>query len=123
VLIVEDHRTMREAVRMMLEPEGFVVLEATDGDAALETIRRDLPEVVLLDLGIPGPGGAEVLVQLKADPATAPIPVIVVTATGVEARQEALALGAAAFFTKPFSPAALLRIVASVLGERGEAGS
>jgi adenylate cyclase len=123
VLVVEDHKTMREAVRMMLEPEGFVVLEASDGNTALEAIRRDPPEVVLLDYGIPGLDGAQVLARLKADPATAPVPVIVVTATGPEAKQEALALGAAAFFTKPFSPAALLRTMATVLGEPDAEGS
>jgi CheY-like chemotaxis protein len=114
---------MREAVRMLLEPEGFVVLEATDGNSALEAIRRDPPEVVLLDLGIPGLNGVEVLARLKADPATASVPVIVVTATGVEVRQEAFALGAVAFFTKPFSPAALLRTMATVLDGPDEAGS
>jgi CheY-like chemotaxis protein len=123
VLVVEDHQTMREAVRMLLEPEGFVVLEATDGNSALEAIRRDPPEVVLLDLGIPGLNGVEVLARLKADPATASVPVIVVTATGVEVRQEAFALGAVAFFTKPFSPAALLRTMATVLDGPDEAGS
>jgi two-component system, OmpR family, alkaline phosphatase synthesis response regulator PhoP len=123
VLVVEDHKTMRDAVRMILEPEGFVVLEATDGNAALEVIRRDLPEVVLLDFGIPGLDGAEVLARLKADPVTRRVPVIVVTATGLEAKREALALGAAAFFTKPFSPAALLRTMATVLGEPGAAES
>jgi CheY-like chemotaxis protein len=123
VLIVEDHPTMREAVRLMLEPEGFVVLEAHDGNDALRVISRDRPELVLLDLGIPGIGGAEVLERLKADPATAELPVIVLTATGFEAKDEVLALGAAAFFTKPFNPAALLRTVGSVLDERGGAGS
>jgi len=123
VLVVEDHKTMREAVRMMLEPEGFVVLEATDGDSALEAIRRDPPEMVLLDYGIPGLDGAQVLARLKADPATAPVPVIVVTAMGPEAKQEALALGATAFFTKPFSPAALLRTMATALGEPDAEGS
>jgi len=123
VLVVEDHPTMREAVRLMLEPEGFAVTEVTDGNAALVAVRTDPPDVVLLDLGIPGLGGVEVLGALKTDPATADVPVIVVTATGVEAREEVLALGAAAFFTKPFSPVALLRTVASVLGGRDGAGS
>jgi CheY-like chemotaxis protein len=123
VLIVEDHPTMREAVRLMLEPEGLIVFEATDGLAAIEAVRRDAPQVVLLDLGIPGLSGTEVLRHLKGDPATAAIPVIVLTATGEEAKQEVLALGATAFFMKPFSPAALLRTVASALGEPGGAGS
>jgi two-component system KDP operon response regulator KdpE len=123
VLVVEDHPRMREAVRLMLEPEGFDVTEVTDGNAALAAVREDPPDLVLLDLGIPGVGGVEVLGALKGDAATAAVPVIVVTATGVEAREQVLALGAAAFFTKPFGPAELLRTVGSVLGGRDAAGS
>src|ERR1044071_9999665 len=103
---------MREAVRLMLEPEGFDVTEVADGNDALRSVREDPPDVLLLDLGIPGKGGADVLAELKADPATAAVPVIVVTATGIETREEILALGAAAFFTQPFRPVALLRTVA-----------
>ena len=123
ILVVEDHPTMREAVRLMLEPEGFAVTEVADGNDALRSVREDPPDVLLLDLGIPGKGGADVLAELKADPATAAVPVIVVTATGIETREEILALGAAAFFPKPFSPVALLRTVATVLGGRDGAGS
>src|SRR5438094_4610606 len=102
VLIVEDHPTMREALRLILEPEGFLVIEAHDGNEAMETIRHATPDVMLLDLGIPGIGGEEVLERVKGDPVTASLPVIVVTATGGEVEEKVLALGAAAFFTKPF---------------------
>jgi len=119
ILIVEDHPTMREAMRLVLEGEGFAIEEAADGRTALETIRKAPPDLVFLDLNIPGTTGADVLSSLKADPATAGVRVIVVTATGEEGREAALRLGADEYFTKPFSPIALLRTVERVLGDSG----
>ncbi len=110
---------MREAIRLVLEPEGFQVLEAADGAAALAVARERLPDVVLLDLNIPGESGAEVLRRIKEDPATSGVRVIVVTATGEEGRRPAVELGADGYFTKPFSPPALLGTVERVLGRQG----
>jgi len=115
ILIVEDHPTMREAMRMVLEHEGFVIREAADGAAALEMVRAQPPDLVFLDLNIPGKTGADVLKSLKQDPETASVRVIIVTATGEEERERVLALGADEYFTKPFSPLALLRTVERVL--------
>jgi CheY-like chemotaxis protein len=115
ILIVEDHPTMREAMRLVLEGEGFSIDEAADGRSALDGVRRDPPDLMFLDLNIPGTSGADVLAALKADPTTADIRVIVVTATGEEGRAQAIRLGADAYFTKPFSPTALLRTVERVL--------
>ena len=116
ILIVEDHATMREAMRMVLEDDGFEVDEASDASSALSSIRRDPPDLVLLDLHIPGADGPAVLDELKADPRTAGVRVLVVTATGEEGRADALAHGADDYFIKPFSPAALLSTVARMLG-------
>jgi CheY-like chemotaxis protein len=116
ILIVEDHPTMREAMRLVLEGEGFEISEAGEGRAALDMVRSDPPDLVFLDLNIPGSNGGDVLTQIKADPATAGVHVIVVTATGEEGRERALAMGADGYFTKPFSPIALLRTVERVLG-------
>jgi CheY-like chemotaxis protein len=115
ILIVEDHPTMREAMRMVLEHEGFVIREAADGAAALEMVRAQPPDLVFLDLNIPGMTGADVLKSLKQDPETASVRVIIVTATGEEERERVLSLGADEYFTKPFSPLALLRTVERVL--------
>ena len=115
ILIVEDHQTMREAMRLVLEPEGFDIREAADGPSALAAIRDDPPDLVFLDLNIPGTSGSEVLSELKADPTTAGVRVIIVTATGEEARKRVLGLGADGYFTKPFSPIALLQTVEQVL--------
>ena len=115
ILIVEDHPTMREAMRLILEHEGFEIRDAPDGVAALAMVREKQPDLMFLDLNIPGASGADVLTALKADPATKNVRVIVVTATGEEGRDFALSLGADEYFTKPFSPTALLRTVERVL--------
>ena len=108
--------TMREAMRLVLEHEGFVIREAGDGTNALAMVRDQPPDLMFLDLNIPGVSGADVLSQLKADPATRDVRIIIVTATGEEGRDYVLSLGADEYFTKPFSPTTLLRTVERVLG-------
>jgi DNA-binding response OmpR family regulator len=115
IMIVEDHPTMREAMRLILEHEGFEIREAPDGAAALAMARQQPPDLMFLDLNIPGTSGADVLSELKGDPATKGVRVIIVTATGEEGRDFVLSLGADEYFTKPFSPTALLRTVERVL--------
>lgn len=115
ILIVEDHPTMREAMRLVLEGEGFVIDEAADGRRALEMMRTEPPDLVFLDMNMPGSSGAEVLTEIRADPVTAGIRVIVVTADGEEGRGRAMAIGADEYFTKPFSPIKLLSTVEQVL--------
>jgi CheY-like chemotaxis protein len=115
ILIVEDHPTMREAMRLVLEGEGFDIDEASDGQTALSMVRDDPPDLVFLDMNIPGPSGAEVLGALREDAATADVRVIVVTADGEEGRERVMSLGADEYFTKPFSPITLLQTVERVL--------
>jgi CheY-like chemotaxis protein len=116
ILIVEDHPTMREAMRLVLEGEGFDIDEASDGKQALAAVQEERPDLVLLDMSIPGVSGPDVLAAVKNDPATSEVRVIVVTATGEEGRAAAMAGGADHYFTKPFSPIALLQAVEEVLG-------
>ena len=123
VLIVEDHPTMREAMRLVLEEDGHQVEEAVDGENGIAMARERPPDVVLLDLNIPVVSGSDVLEALKADPATAGVLVVIVTATGEEGRKRALALGADDYITKPFSPLALLRTMERVLRGSGTSGS
>lgn len=117
ILVVEDHPTMREAMRLVLEGEGFAIDEASDGQTALQMVRGDPPDLVFLDLNIPGVSGTEVLRALKEDPRTADVRIIIVTATGEEGRERVLRLGADEYFTKPFSPMSLLGTVERVLAE------
>ena len=106
---------MREAMRLVLEGEGFAIEEAADGETALESIHDSPPDLLFLDLNIPGTSGTGVLEAVRADPAYGDVRVIVVTAAGEESRAEALRLGADEYFTKPFSPTALLQTVERVL--------
>ena len=122
ILIVEDHPTMREAMRLVLEGEGFEIDEASDGQAALDRVRADPPDLDFLDMKIPGYSGAEVLTQIKADPATVGVKVIIVTADGEEGRERAIGMGADEYFTKPFSPITLLQTVERVLSSPPPAG-
>jgi CheY-like chemotaxis protein len=122
ILIVEDHPTMREAMRLVLEDGGYRIAEAGDGLGALAMVREDPPDLVFLDLHIPGMSGAEILEAIRSDPAASRTRVIVVTADGEEGRKGALALGADAYFSKPFSPAALLAQAAQVLGRSAGEG-
>ena len=115
ILIVEDHPTMREAMRLVLEHEGFEINVAADGQSALSMARTDPPDLMFLDMNLPGASGADILKQLKSDPQTEAIRVIVITAVGEEGRAFAMSLGADEYFTKPFSPLALLRTVERVL--------
>ena len=119
ILIVEDHPTMRD-MRLVLEHEGFVIREAADGPSALRLARERPPDLMFLDLNISA-SGADVLRELKSEPGTAGVRVIIVTATGEEGRDYVLSLGADEYFTKPFSPTALLRTVERVLDPGGAA--
>jgi len=118
ILIVEDHPTMREAMRLILEHEGFEIREAIDAAQALSMAKERPPDLMFLDLNIPGASGTDVLTTLKSDPRTQGVRVVVVTAEGEEIRDYVMSLGADEYFTKPFSPTALLRTVENVLGAR-----
>jgi CheY-like chemotaxis protein len=111
ILLVEDHPTMREAMRLVLDGHGYTIDQAGDGATALERIRTDRPDLVFLDLHIPGLDGPDVLRAIRDDAATRDLHVIVVTATGEEGKAEAFALGADGYVTKPFSPVELLETV------------
>lgn len=115
ILIVDDHPTMREAMRLVLVDEGFTVDEAPDGARALDLVASDRPDLVLLDLNIPGISGPDLLEALKASRATSGIPVVVVTAEDEEGRRAAMQAGAEDYLTKPFSPRALVQTVEQVL--------
>src|SRR5207247_11288816 len=123
VLIVEDHPTMRDAMRLVLEEGGYDVEEASDGEAGIAMARERAPDVVLLDLNIPVVSGAAVLEALKGEASTAKVQVGIVTATGEEGRRRALSQGADGYITKPFSPLALLKIVEQVLRGSAPSGS
>lgn len=116
VLIADDEAHMRRVIELSLFRGGYDLLFARDGRAAVEIARREQPALVVLDVNMPVLDGVGALRELKHDPATADIPVIMLTARGhVLTRQEAEASGAARFLTKPFSPTQLLQEVQRLL--------
>lgn len=117
ILIIEDHEPVRSVLEEILRDEPHEVRTASDGEAGLALARERCPDLVLLDLAMPGMVGAEVLRALKDDPATAPAKVVVVTAGAETDRERLLALGAEDYFTKPFSPLAILGLVERLTGE------
>jgi DNA-binding response OmpR family regulator len=115
LLIVDDEPAVRALVHATLEGDDYVILEAADGAEALELSRREQPSLVLLDIMLPRLDGIEVCRQLKADPDTRGIVVVMLTAQAQERdRDLGLAAGADEYFTKPFSPLALLNMVESL---------
>ncbi len=116
VVVIEDEADILEVVQYNLSREGFRVLTSRDGEEGLATVRREAPDVVLLDLMLPGLDGIEVCRRLQADPVTAAIPIIMVTAKGEETDVVlGLAVGADDYVCKPFSPKELVARVKAVL--------
>ncbi len=116
ILIVEDEVDLADMIRFNLEREGYSARCVHDGELALGEIRRHPPDLVLLDRMLPKLSGDEVLAQLKRDPSTSMIPVIMLTAKAQEADElVGLALGADDYITKPFSMKLLLARVQAML--------
>ena len=101
VLLAEDDRFLRKAAETALKRQGFTVLPAVDGEEALRTARAEAPHLILLDLIMPRMQGFEVLRALKADPATAAIPVIILSNLGQDSDvKQAMEAGAVGYFVK-----------------------
>jgi type II secretory ATPase GspE/PulE/Tfp pilus assembly ATPase PilB-like protein len=119
VLLVEDEDALRRVMKDLLEREGFVIFEAADGVKALDEIDRAAPDIVVLDLNLPRLDGYGVLSHLRARPATAELPVIVLTAKGDEDSEvRVFEFGASDYLTKPFRPRALSARLHSLLARR-----
>lgn len=129
VLVVEDEAPQREILVYNLEAEGFLVLQATSGDAALDMAREDLPDLILLDWMLPEVSGIEVCRRLKSASETRAIPVIMISARSEEAdRVRGLETGADDYVVKPYSVVELMarirtqlrRVRPASVGERLE---
>lgn len=119
VTLVEDEAPIAEVLRYNLEKEGFRVDTRSRGDDALEAIRADPPDLLLLDLMLPGMDGLELTRALKRDPATARLPIVMLTARSEEVdRIVGLELGADDYVSKPFSPREVVLRVKAVLRRR-----
>jgi DNA-binding response OmpR family regulator len=123
VLVVDDERSIRLLCRVNLQASGLEVLEADDGEAGLELARREQPDLILLDVMMPGLDGWGVARQLAADQSTKDIPVIFLTARAEPAdRRLGEQLGGVGYVVKPFDPVGIGDLVDDVLAriERGE---
>jgi CheY-like chemotaxis protein len=117
VLLVEDEEQLRRVMKDLLQREGYSVAEARDGIQALDEVDRHAPDVIILDLNLPGLDGYGVLAQLRSRPATREIPVMVLTAKGDEDNEvRVFELGANDFVTKPFRARSLTARLEAVLG-------
>lgn len=120
VLVVEDHRDTRELIKYNLAAAGFDVAAAEDGQAGLNLAAAFKPDIILLDLMMPGMDGLEVCRQLKGDSKLSRIPVIMLTAKGEEIDKiVGLELGADDYVIKPFSPRELILRIKAVLRRSG----
>jgi two-component system phosphate regulon response regulator PhoB len=121
ILIVEDEEEIRELVVYNLVKQGYQPIPAETGEEGLRMIRSEKPDLLVLDLMLPGVDGLEVCRTLKRDPATAAIPLIMLTAKGEEADIVAgLEMGADDYLTKPFSPRVLTARIRAVLRRKSE---
>ena len=109
IVVIEDEETARKLLSTHLANAGYEALTAESGETGLKLVRSSLPDLVVLDLMLPGIDGLAVCRELKGDPSTAWIPIMVVSGKGEEADVvQALELGADDYMTKPFSPKILL---------------
>src|SRR6266511_109332 len=116
VLIVEDEPDIRGLLAFHLEREGYQVVKSANGADALRQVRARPPDLVLLDLMLPEMDGLEVCRRLRQDPATAPLPIVMLTAKGEEVdRVLGLELGADDYLVKPFSPKEVVARIRAVL--------
>src|SRR5437867_184980 len=116
VLVIEDEKEIRDLVKYDLERAGFRVATAADGEQGLEAAYSSRPDALVLDLMLPGRNGLEVLRELRSEPATHDLPVVVLTARGAEMdKLLGFEHGADDYVTKPFSPRELIARIQSLL--------
>jgi DNA-binding response OmpR family regulator len=120
ILVCDDEANIRNIMDFSLEAEGFLVVPADDGDSALQAAITEDPDLIILDVMMPGADGLSVCRELKQNPRTRHIPVLMLTARASKADREAgLAAGADAYVTKPFSPLRLVEKVNELLAVKG----
>lgn len=119
VLIIEDEKLIIVSTQMVLEAAGFRVESATNGEDGIAKARSLSPDLILLDIMMPGIDGWETLTRLKRDQETAGIPVIIFTAREhARGHQKSAEMGAADYFRKPFEPDELIELVEKHVGQR-----
>lgn len=119
VLIVEDNERNLELVRDILQAKGYSTLEAGTAEEGLEIAQKQVPDLVLMDIQLPGMSGIEGLRALRAEPVTAGIPVVAITASVMKAdREQIMRAGFNGFIEKPITVRSFLEVVEGTLGTR-----
>jgi len=122
ILIIEDDDDVRELISYNLTRENYEVYDTADGEAGLRTAQASMPDLIILDLMLPGMGGLEICKELKSDKSTGDISIIILSAKGEESDiVVGLELGADDYITKPFSPRVLAARIKSVLRRKSRA--
>jgi CheY-like chemotaxis protein len=120
IVVADDDADILRLVAFVLRRGGHTVLEAQSWEEALDLIRRERPDLAVLDLRMPGLDGLQVVRALGQDDTVEPLPLIMLSASAQQAEVEAgLSAGVAAYVAKPFTPQQLARVVAEVLAEHG----
>ena len=122
ILIIDDDPNLTLGLAVRLKANGYSVASAADAVMALTRVRQEQPDLIILDLGLPGGDGFLVLERLRGNPEMALIPVIVLTARGQHLAESALQRGAAAFFQKPADNDALLSAISQQLAPHDAEG-
>ena len=118
ILYVEDNEYNLKIVRQLLSRTTYRLIEAMDGEHGVATARSELPDLILMDVQLPKLSGLDATRQLRADPLTANIPIIVITSFALSGDHEkAKAAGASAYLAKPYSPRALLEMIRQLAPE------
>jgi CheY-like chemotaxis protein len=116
ILVVDDEEEIRRVMRLTLTIAGYDVREAENGEKALESVHRNVPDLILLDVLMPGMDGFEVCRHLRAEPTTANIPILILSArTDAQSREEGFHAGATKYLTKPISPPELLQHIVEAI--------
>ena len=117
ILVVEDDKFLREMISRKLDKEGYEVIQAVDGEKGEEKAKSEKPDIILLDLILPGIDGFEVLERIKKDPEVAGIPIIILSNLGQKSEVErGLSLGAVDFLIKAhFTPAEIVKKIREVI--------
>ena len=116
ILLVEDNPVNRRLAEFLLRSQGYQVRAATNAQEAFDTIKAERPDLILMDVQLPGMDGLEATRKLKAEPTTRDIPVVAVTSYAMKGdREKALAAGCSGYITKPIDKDTFVREVATVL--------
>jgi CheY-like chemotaxis protein len=121
ILLVEDNPVNRRLAVFLLRAHGYAVREATSALEALEILERERPDLIVMDIQLPGMDGLEVTRKIKAQPATANIPVIAVTSYAMKGdREKALAAGCSGYVTKPIDKNVFIQEIAARLSDKAK---